>query len=68
VTGGTVAPPTATATVHRTRPTGSKASTVSTTNGHSGVVTPADQGAKLPSGIAHVWPENALSPVPAAPQ
>jgi hypothetical protein len=80
VAGGTVSRPVATTVVHnRTQPagskvavskvaTGSKVSTVRTASGHSGVATTTDQGAKLPSGIAHVWPENALTPAPEAPQ
>jgi hypothetical protein len=65
--GGTVSRPVTTTAVHRTRPAGSKSST-GTARGHSGVATTTDHGAKLPDGIAHVWPENALTPVPVAPQ
>jgi len=71
VTGGTVSRP-LTTTVHRTQPAGSKVSKLSaaagTASGHSGVATTTDHGAKLPDGIAHVWPENALTQVPVAPQ
>jgi hypothetical protein len=72
--GGTVSRPVTSTAVQKRQPTGSKvagskASTVSTTNGHSGVVTPTNQGTKLPNGIAHVWPENALTQTaPAPPQ
>ena len=77
VAGGTVSRPVATTVVHnRTQPAGSKAavskvatgSKVSTASGHSGAATTTDQGAKLPSGIAHVWPENALTQAPVEPQ
>jgi hypothetical protein len=69
VAGGTVSRPVTTTTVvHRTRPAASKAATAGTTSGHSGVATTTDHAAKLPNGIAHVWPENALTPVPEAPQ
>jgi hypothetical protein len=61
--------------VHRTQPTGSKVagsnvagskvSTASTTSGHSGAATANSNGAKLPSGIAHVWPPEALTQEPA---
>jgi len=72
VAGGTVSRPVTTTVVHnRTQPAGSKVATVSTVrtaSGHSGVATTTDHGAKLPDGIAHVWPENALTQVPVAPQ
>jgi hypothetical protein len=75
VAGGTVSRPAATTVVHnRTQPAGSKVakvSTVSTTgtaSGHSGGATTTEHGAKLPDGIAHVWPEDALTQVPVAPQ
>ena len=71
VTGNTVTRPVTTTVVHGTQPVGAKASkvsTVKTTSGHSGVVTATDHGAKLPSGVAHVWPPDALTPAPAAPQ
>ena len=68
VAGGTVSRPVTTTVVHRTQPAGSKVSTVRTASGHSGVATTTDHGAKLPDGIAHVWPENALTQVPVAPQ
>jgi hypothetical protein len=78
VAGGTVSRPAATTVVHnRTEPAGSKVakvstlstvSTAGTASGHSGVATPTDHGAKLPDGIAHVWPEDALTQVPLAPQ
>ena len=75
VAGGTVSRPVTTTVVHnRTRPAGSKVATVAkvptvrTASGHSGVATTTDHGAKLPDGIAHVWPENALTQVPVAPQ
>jgi hypothetical protein len=67
-------PVTTTVVRNRTQPAGSKVakvstvSTVRTASGHSGVATTADHGAKLPDGIAHVWPENALTQVPVAPQ
>jgi hypothetical protein len=61
VTGGTISRPATTTVVHRTRPTRAKVSTVKTTSGHGGVVTATDHGAKLPDGIAHVWPEGALT-------
>jgi len=69
VTGTTVSRPVTTTVVHRTQPAGSKASKVSTgktTSGHSGVATTTGGEAKLPSGVAHVWPPDALTP--AAPQ
>jgi hypothetical protein len=72
VAGGTVSRPVPTTVVHGTRPAGSKVATVSkvstagTAGRHSGVATTTDHGAKLPNGVAHVWPENALTP--AAPQ
>jgi hypothetical protein len=65
---GTVSRPVTTTVVHRTQPAGSKVSTAGTASGHSGVATTTDHGAKLPDGIAHVWPENALTQVPVAPQ
>jgi hypothetical protein len=78
VAGGTVSRPAATTVVHnRTQPAGSKVAKVSnvstvskagTASGHSGVATTTDHGAKLPDGIAHVWPEDALTQVPVAPQ
>ena len=75
VAGGTVSRvsrPVTTTVVHNgTQPAGSKVATVSTVrtaSGHSGVATTTDHGAKLPDGIAHVWPENALTQVPEAPQ
>ena len=77
VAGGTVSRPVTTTAVRRTRPGGSKVSDVSdvsdvskagTSSGHSRVATTADHGAKLPNGIAHVWPENALTQTPVAPQ
>src|SRR5258708_6965689 len=75
VAGGTVSRPATTTVVHnRTQPAGSKVATVSTVStvrtasGQSGVATTTDHGAKLPDGIAHVWPENALTQVPVAPQ
>lgn len=80
VAGGTVSRPATTTVVHRTEPAGSKVakvakvsgvsgvSTAGTASGHSGVATTTDHGAKLPDGIAHVWPENALTQVPVEPQ
>lgn len=80
VAGGTVSRvsrvsrPVTTTVVHGTQPAGSKVakvgtvSTVRTASEHSGVATTTDHGAKLPDGIAHVWPENALTQVPVAPQ
>jgi hypothetical protein len=68
VAGGTVSRPVTTTVVHRTQPAGSKVSTAGTASEHSGVATTTDHGAKLPDGIAHVWPENALTQVPVAPQ
>jgi hypothetical protein len=74
VAGGTVSRPVTTTVVRGTQPAGSKVSGVSgagtagTASGHSGVATTTDHGAKLPDGIAHVWPENALTQVPVAPQ
>ena len=68
VTGGTVSRPVTTTVEHGTQPAGSKVSTAGTASGHSGVATTTDHGAKLPDGIAHVWPENALTQVPVAPQ
>jgi len=75
VAGGTVSRPVTTTVVHnRTQPAGSKVAKVSTVStagtesGHSGVATTTDHGAKLPDGIAHVWPEDALTQVPVAPQ
>ena len=74
VAGATASRPVTTTVVHRTQPAGSKVSIVSkvssakTTSGHSGVVTATDGGAKLPSGVAHVWPPDALTPAPATPQ
>ena len=68
VASGTVSRPVTTTVVHRTQPAGSKVSTAGTASGHSGVATTTDHGAKLPDGIAHVWPENALTPAPVAPQ
>jgi hypothetical protein len=67
VTGGTVSRPVTTTVVHKAQPAGAKASkvsTVKTTSGRSGVVTATDQGTKLPSGVAHVWPPDALTPAP----
>jgi hypothetical protein len=63
----TVSHTAATTTAHRTQPT-SKVSAAGTKNGHSAVATTTDQGAKLPNGIAHVWPEGALTQSPAQPQ
>ena len=74
VAGGTVSRPVTTTVVHGTRPAGSKISTVSkagaagTASGHSRVAATTDHGAKLPEGIAHVWPENALTQAPVEPQ
>jgi len=68
VAGGTVSRPVTTTVVHRTQPAGSKVSTAGTASGHSGVATTTDHGAKRPDGIAHVWPENALTQAPVAPQ
>jgi hypothetical protein len=68
VAGGTVSRPVTTTVVHRTQPAGSKVSTAGTASGHSGVATTTDHGAKLPDGIAHVLPENALTQVLVAPQ
>ena len=78
VAGGTVSRPVKSTVVHnRRQPTGSKVAKVSnvstvptagTASGQSGVATTTDHGAKLPEGIAHVWPENALTPVTVAPQ
>jgi hypothetical protein len=68
VADGTVSRPVTTTVVHRTEPAGSKVSTAGTASGHSGVARTTDHGAKLPDGIAHVWPENALTQVPVAPQ
>jgi hypothetical protein len=59
--GGTVSRPATSKAVSRTRPAGSKVSTGSTTRGHSGVATATAHGTKLPNGIAHVWPEGALT-------
>lgn len=56
-----------TTAAHRTQPT-SKVSAASTKNGHSAVATTTGNGAKLPNGIAHVWPEGALTQSPAPPQ
>ena len=53
--------PATTTAVHRTRPAASAASTVKTTSGHSAAATANGDGAKLPRGIAHVWPEGALT-------
>ena len=54
---------------HRTQPTASKVSAASPKSGHGGVATTTDHGAaKLPDGIVHVWPENALTQSPAPPQ
>jgi hypothetical protein len=66
VAAGTVSRPATTTVVHRTRPAGSKVSTVSATSVHNGAATSTEHGAKLPDGIAHVWPEGALTQ--AAPQ
>ena len=63
---GKISRPATTTVVHKARPADSKVSTVSTTSVHSGVATATDHGAKLPDGIAHVWPEGALTQ--AAPQ
>ena len=77
VAAGTVSRPVTTTVVRGTQPAGSKVAKVSgvsgvsaagTASGHSGVATTTDHGAKLPDGIAHVWPENALTQVPEAPQ
>ena len=68
VAGGTVSRPVTTTVVHRTQQAGSKVSTARTASGHSGVATTTDHGANLPDGIAHVWPENALTQVPVTPQ
>jgi hypothetical protein len=68
VSEATASRPVPTTVTHKTQTAGSKASTVRTTSGHSGSATASDQGAKLPSGIAHVWPENALTPAPEATQ
>lgn len=56
-----------TTTAHRTQST-SKVSATSTKDGHSRVATTTDHGAKLPNGIAHVWPEDALTQSPTPPQ
>ena len=66
VATGKISRPATTTVVHRTRPAGSKVSTGNTTSVHRGVTTTTDHGAKLPDGIAHVWPEGALTQ--AAPQ
>jgi hypothetical protein len=72
VASRTVSGPGTTTVVHRPRPAGSKVATVSTTgatgtaSGHSGIATTTAHGAKLPDGIARVWPEGALTQ--AAPQ
>lgn len=64
----TTASHTATATTaHRTQPT-VKGSAASTKSGHSAVATSTEHGAKLPDGIVHVWPENALTQSSAPPQ
>jgi hypothetical protein len=69
VTGGTVSRPVTTTVVHKAQTAGakvagSKVSTAKTTSEHSGAVTTTDGGAKLPSGVAHVWPPDALTPAP----
>jgi hypothetical protein len=64
----TVSHPATTTTAHKTQPTASKVSAASTKSGHSGVAPTTDHGAKLPDGIVHVWPENALSQSQAPPQ
>lgn len=66
VASGTVSRPVTTTVAHRTRPTGPKAAIAGTPSGHSGVATTTANGAKLPDGVAHVWPEGALTR--AAPQ
>ena len=53
-----------TTTTHRT----SKVSAVSTKSGSTGVATTTNHEAKLPNGIVHVWPENALTQSPSPPQ
>ncbi|HWW96478.1 MAG TPA: hypothetical protein VNY74_02235 [Edaphobacter sp.] len=66
IAAGKISRPATSTVVHRTRPAGSKVSTGSTTSVHRGVATATSPGAKLPDGIAHVWPEGALTQ--AAPQ
>ena len=66
VAAGKISRPATTTVAHGTRPAGSKVSTVSTTSVHRGAATATGPGAKLPDGIAHVWPEGALTQ--AAPQ
>ena len=53
--------PATTTAVHRTRTASSTTSTASTTSGRSKAATTNNQGAKLPSGVVHVWPEGALT-------
>jgi hypothetical protein len=70
---GNISRPATTTVVHGTRPFGakvavSKGSAASTKSGHSGVATTTGHEAKLPEGIAHVWPEGALTQAPVAPQ
>jgi hypothetical protein len=56
--------------VHRAQPAGakvaaSKGSAANTQSGHSGVaMRTTDHAAKLPDGVAHVWPEGALTQAP----
>ncbi len=60
-TSKTTQPVRTTTAVHRTGTASSATSSAHTTSGHSGAATPKDQGAKLPSGVVHVWPEGALT-------
>jgi hypothetical protein len=66
----TTSHPATTTTAHRAQAagpkvsTGSKGSTTRTKTTHTGVATTTDHGTKLPDGIVHVWPENALTPAP----
>jgi hypothetical protein len=68
MTGGKISRPAVTTAVHKTGPASMKVSAASTKSAHSEVATATDHGAKLPGGVAHVWPPDALSQVPAEPK
>jgi hypothetical protein len=60
-----VSAPARTTVVHKAQPAVSKGSAASTKSGHVGETS---NGAKLPEGVVHVWPPDALNQEPAAPK
>jgi hypothetical protein len=68
MTGGKISRPATTTVAHKTPPASTNVSAASTKSAHRGVATATDHGAKPPGGVAHVWPPDALSRVPAEPR